>query len=82
MSESARTMERFVGVDVGAEIRQQPGTKRTGEHVGEIQNSDACERSGCSWVDGHRHEVILGEVPFVLAGANRGSPPGRAGSLS
>jgi hypothetical protein len=46
--------------DIGAEIRQEPGTKRTGEHVGEIQNSDPCERSGCSWVNGHRHEVILG----------------------
>jgi hypothetical protein len=44
--------------DIGAEIRQEPGTKRTGEHVGEIQNSNPRKRSGCSWIG--RHEFISG----------------------
>jgi hypothetical protein len=32
--------------DIGAEIRQEPCTKRTGEHVSEIQDSDSYKRGG------------------------------------
>ncbi len=42
--------------DVGAEIGEQAGAKRAGEHVSEIQHPDARERRRNGWlrVGGHR----------------------------
>ena len=40
--------------DISAQIGKQAGAKRTGEHVGEIKNSDSRQRSACSLVDAHK----------------------------
>jgi hypothetical protein len=64
---------------VCAQVGEQAGAKRAGEHVSEIQNPDTRQwrDKGCFGVGGHGFNEY--SVPFALVEANHGWPLATAG---